>query len=707
MRSDGWESHGFTASQQPLTEEATPLSTPQDRSEAAVSESSEASEKAALALASALQRELRRHGRLYEDGRPAIGDERYDELFQLLRMVEAAYPGAGAENSPTRAPGTAVAAESFETARHVGPMLSLDSSADEADLARFHGRIGEKVETPAYSVQPKLDGVSIELVYEGGVFVRAVTRGNGLEGDVVTANMRRVSGLPLQLSSEKIPVPEMLSVRGEVMMYISDFERYNEGLTKAGDEPYVSPRNSAAGALRQLDPAKTHRRNLHVCGYDLLGITGGPDFTSYTEVLAALESWGFRLPERIERLGAVDEIVAYRSRIERNREKLEYEIDGIVVKLDDLEARRELGSTSHHPRWAFAYKFPPRKAVTWVKEIEVQLGRTGVVTPVAHLVDTVIGGVTVRRASLHNREELVRKDIRVGDRVVVQRAGDVIPQVVSVVERSEPFVMPDKCPSCGAGIVEDGPRSRCPNRFGCVEQLKGRLLHYGSRAGLDIEGLGKEVASSLVDEGLVATLADLYALTAEELEKLEGFAARSAEALVASVGESRNPPLDRFLVALGIPEVGAAVARSLALQFGKLEALRTAEADELEEMDGIGPKMSAAITGFFSEPRNAEAIDALLARGVTPVSSARPALGAVVFTGRLPVTRTEAGAIWESTGGSVASSVSQRIAFLVAGEGAGSKAAKAAALGVETVDWEAFLERVELARSRGEAEEAG
>ena len=655
---------------------------------------------AAKAFAASLGRELIRHRRLYEEGRPELEDAAYDERFSLLKRVEAAYPEAVRPDSPTQTPGEA-AASAFETAPHAAPMLSLDSSAEVGDLVRFHERMRELRESPAYSVQPKLDGVSIELVYRDGSFERAVTRGDGRSGDVVTANMLRVDGLPRRLRTDELPAPSLLSVRGEVMMRIADFERYNERRAAAGLDPYVSPRNSAAGALRQLDPAKTAKRSLHVYGYDLLAIESGPELATDAEALEALAAWGFRLPEGVERLSSVEEIVAYHRRVDRARDQLDYEIDGIVIKLDDLEARRAAGATSHHPRWAFAYKFRPRRATTWVREIGVQVGRTGALTPVAHLVGSKIGGVTVRRASLHNREELQRKDIRVGDRVVVQRAGDVIPQVVSVVGRSEPYRMPAECPSCGAEVVEDGPRSRCPNRFGCPEQLKAGLQHFGSRSALDIEGLGREAAALLVDEGLVGSLADLYSLAPEQIEPLAGFAERSAEALVQAIGESRRPRLDRFLVALGIPEVGATVARVLALRFGSLAELRKAGAERLEEIDGVGPRMSEAITGFFGEPRSAATLDALLARGVSPLALERPTLGTAVFTGTLPVTRDEAGDEWERAGGSVAKSVSKKVGFVVAGERAGGKLAKARELGVEVIGYEEFERR--LARARGGA----
>ena len=666
---------------------------------------SDAAEEAAVAFAEALGRDLLRHAVLYEKGRPSIDDALYDRLFALLKSVEAAYPEAATPDSPTKrvgAPDTAAdggaSDRHFRKTVHLAPMLSLDSSADEGELTRFHARMREALDAPVFTVQPKLDGLSIELVYEAGAFRRAVTRGNGTEGDDVTENLRRVADLPPRLSSDRSLLPELLAVRGEVMMEIAPFEKYNEHLVKTGREPYASPRNSAAGALRQLDPRKTAQRGLRVVGYDVLKIDGGPAFASDTEALAALEDWGFKTPDDIELARTVEEIKEYYNRIAHSRDGLAYELDGIVIKLDDLRSRERLGTTSHHPRWAFAYKFPARQATTWVRKIEAQVGRTGVLTPVALLAPVRIGGVRVRRASLHNREELSRKDIREGDRVVVQRAGDVIPQVVRVLERSPPYSMPAECPSCGAEVVEDGPRSRCPNRFGCLEQLKARLQHYGARAALDIEGLGAEVASTLVDEHLVSSLADLYRLSPEQIASLDGFAERSAAALVEAIADSKQPALDRFLVALGIPEVGSALSRKLAHEFGSLDKIRSADPVEFEAMDGVGPKMSASLVGFFREPRNARAIDDLLARGVAPITPAKPTLTTVVFTGSLPVKRAVLEAEWERAGGSVAHSVSKKVDFVVAGDGAGAKRARAVELGIDVLDYEAF--ELLLARSR-------
>lgn len=587
----------------------------------------------------------------------------------------------------------------------MAPLLSLDSSEKAEDLVRFDERVRKALGSgvaPVYVLEPKLDGASIELVYEDGILTRAVTRGDGRRGEGVTENIRTIRTVPLRLRTGVRPAPKLLALRGEVMMYIPDFADFNQKLVESGQEPYASPRNSAAGAIRQLDSRVTATRKLDVLVYDVLHVEGQA-FATDTDGVQAIREWGFRVPERIETTDTADGVLAYHAAYEAERDELHYEIDGIVIKLDDLSARRAMGSTSHHPRWAMALKFPPRQEVTVIEKIDIQVGRTGVLTPVAWLRPVVVGGVTVSRASLHNREELRRKDLREHDTVRIQRAGDVIPQVVEVIEhhddRSPPFEMPTHCPVCGTEVYEDGPRLVCPNRFGCEAQLKGRLVHFGSRAALDIEGLGEETANLLVDRGLVHRLGELFDLRAEQLLDLEGFAEKSANALVAAIDAKREPDLRRFLIALGIPEVGVTVARTLAETFGSFDAIRSATPEQLVAIDGIGPRMSEAITGFFADERNAEAVDGLLSRGVKPqtvevADAALPDLGTAVFTGAIPVPRVVAENAWRSVGGKTSGSVSKKTAFVVAGENAGSKLAKAEKLGVEVLDFEAFLTRL-------------
>lgn len=652
-----------------------------------------------------LRTEIDRHGHLYHvEAHPEVPDVEYDRLFRRLQELEAEYPALSAPDSPTHRVG-AEPQDGFETVSHVAPMLSLDSAQEVEEVRRFDERVrkalGEGID-PVYVLEPKLDGVSIELVYEEGVLTRAVTRGNGLEGERVTENVRTVPSVPLKLRTDLRPAPSVLALRGEVMMYRSVFQSFNARLVASGQEPYASPRNSAAGSIRQLDSRVTASRRLEVFVYDVLAVRG-VSFTSDTDGVEAVQQWGFRVPERVETATSLDAVLSYHARYDADRDGLDYEIDGVVVKLNDLSSRMAMGMTSHHPRWALAFKFAPRQAVTRIDKIDIQVGRTGVLTPVAFLHPVVVGGVTVSRASLHNRGELKRKDLREGDTVRIQRAGDVIPQVVEVVhgadDRPGPFDMPEECPACGSPVHEDGPRMVCPNRFGCPAQLKGRLVHFGGRSALDIEGLGEETASHFVDRGLVGELAALFDLRAEELIALDGFAERSAKALVDAIARKKTPALHRFLIALGIPEVGVTVSWDLAQSFGTLEAIRSASREELETIDGIGPRMSEAITLFFADERNASAVDSLLARGVAPVpvevvSSGLPALGAAVFTGTIPVARVVAETAWRSIGGSTTKVISKKTVFVVAGENAGSKLAKAEKLSVPILDFDEFLVRL-------------
>jgi DNA ligase (NAD+) len=651
-----------------------------------------------------LRWEIHRHNHLYHvEDRPEISDAKYDQLFRRLRELEAEFPELVTPDSPTQRVG-AEPLDEFETVEHVAPLLSLDSTQEEDDVRRFHERVVKALGgvKPRYMLQPKLDGASMELVYERGLLVRAVTRGNGRAGEAVTENVRTIPSVPLRLRTERREAPELLALRGEVMMYISDFQRFNATLVERGAEPYASPRNSAAGAVRQLDPAVTASRKLDLIAYDVIA-AAGVRFASDSEGVKAIRDWGFKVPERTKVAHSLEEILEYRAQFDTARDDLDYEIDGVVIKLDDLSARVAMGSTSHHPRWALAYKFEPRQEVTRIDKIDVQVGRTGVLTPVALLRPVVVGGVTVSRASLHNREELKRKDLREGDIVRIQRAGDVIPQVVEVVEqgthRARPFEMPTNCPACGTRVVEDGPRTICTNRFGCPAQLKGRIVHFAAREALDIEGLGEETANLLVERGLVRELAELFDLEPERLMELEGFAEKSSSALVAAIRARRTPELARFLIALGIPEVGVSVARDLAGHFGDFERVRAASREELEAVPGIGPRMSEAIAGFFADPRNRKAIDAVLDRGVRPEASAPtrtdlPDLGAAVFTGTLPVPRVVAENAWRSVGGTTSGSVSKKTVFVVAGDEPGSKLDKAEKLGVEVLDFDGFLERL-------------
>ncbi len=649
-----------------------------------------------------LREEIRRHAHLYYvHARPEIDDAEYDRLFTLLQAIEEAYPDLVTLDSPTQRVG-AEPIEQFESFEHMAPMLSLDSSQDADDVRRFDERMRKALEADvAYVIEPKLDGASIELVYEDGLFARAVTRGNGRIGEGVTENLRTIPSVPLKLRTDVRPAPELLAVRGEVIIYVSQFEALNESMVERGLQPYVNPRNSAAGSIRQLDPRITAQRPLEVLAYDVLAVRGAA-FDTHLAASRALADWGFKLPERIEPASSVEELLDYHARFEADRDELDYEIDGVVIKLDDFAARDRLGATSHHPRWALAFKFEPRKEVTRIERIAVSVGRTGVLTPVALMRPVMVGGVTVSRASLHNREEVARKDVREGDLVRIQRAGDVIPQVVERIaeedhERSEPFSMPEACPACGTRVYEEGPRTICPNRLACPAQLKGSIVHMGSRTGLDIEGLGEETANLLVDRGLVEELADLFDLTAEDLLPLDGFAEKSASNLAEAIQARRKTELARFLYGLGIPEVGATVARDLAAHFRDVEKVLEADAEQLEAIDGIGPIMSEKIRAFLTDPLNRAHIDAVLARGFELEAPPEPegtGLAGLkfVFTGGMEaMSRSAAKARVESVGARVSSSVSKETDYVVAGADPGSKYDKAVGLGLKILTEEEFV----------------
>ncbi|UCG85350.1 MAG: NAD-dependent DNA ligase LigA [Gemmatimonadota bacterium] len=647
---------------------------------------------------------LRHHDYLYYvKDQPEISDSEYDGLFQELRELEDQFPDLVTPDSPTQRVG-GVPLDDFTKIRHAAPMLSLDSDQAEDALRRFDERVRRTLGASRvdYVVEPKLDGASVELVYENGILTRASTRGDGTVGEGITDNVRTIAAIPLRLRSVGAKPPAFLAIRGEVIMRIAAFEELNEMLLVEGKSPFANPRNAAAGSLRQLDPQVTAARPLDIYLYDVLAGEGTSLQTQW-DVLGALASWGLRVNDLPRRISSVDDIVDYHMDLQARRDDLEYEIDGVVVKLDDIAAREVLGATSHHPRWAFAFKFPPRKEITRVLKIVPSVGRTGVVTPGALLRPVELGGVTVSRANLHNREEVARKDIREGDLVRVQRAGDVIPQVLERVaepgrRRGHPFRMPSHCPSCGSELVERGPFTVCPNSYQCPAQLAARLEHFASRDALDIEGLGEETAKLLVNQGLVRRLPDLFELEPGDLVRLEGFATKSASNLVAAIEHSSAVDLHRFLYGLGIPEVGVTVAKTLATHFRSLEALRRSSGAELESIDGVGPKMAEQIESFFSDARNDSILDDLLAGKIMVVEGAGGEGTALqglkfVFTGALQrMTRRQAKELVESLGASVVSSVSRETDYVVVGTDPGSKYDKAIAVGVTTLSEDGFID---------------
>ncbi len=650
-----------------------------------------------------LRQAIRRHDHLYHVlDRPEIADAEYDRLFRELKAMEAAHPELITADSPTqRVAGAPL--PGFSEVEHTAPMLSLDSGDDEEGIRRFDTRLRSALGdgNATYIVEPKLDGVSVEVVYENGSFVRAATRGDGRVGEDITANVRTIGSVPLALRTESLEAPTLLALRGEAIMLVDQFERLNARLTQENKQVFANPRNAAAGSLRQLDPSVTALRPLVVYAYEVLSIEGAA-LETQRQVLDALSDWGFRVSRHISEAETIDEAIRRHHELEEQRDDLEYEIDGVVIKLSDLAARRRLGATAHHPRWAYAYKFEPRREISEILDIVVQVGRTGKLTPVAMLRPVDVGGVTVSRASLHNREEVERKDVRKGDRVRIQRAGDVIPQVLERIDepgerRGRAFRMPERCPVCGNRVVSHGPLDFCTNGLACPAQLKGRIQHFASRDALDINGLGERTVEQLLEASLVDSIVDLFRLKQDDLTRLEGFAELSAGNLVDSIREARRVSLDRFLYALGIPEVGTQTARDLAHRFGTLDAFLATSRDGLEAVPGVGPIVAQAVYDFVQSPSTHEIISGLRDLGLeideaeTPEDDQFTGL-TFVFTGGLEgVTRGQAEELVRSLGGHTSSSVSSKTDYVVAGTDPGSKYEKAVKLGLRILSEEEFL----------------
>ncbi|MFW6447973.1 MAG: NAD-dependent DNA ligase LigA [Halobacteriota archaeon] len=641
-----------------------------------------------------LREAIRYHDyRYYVANDPVIADRTYDRLFERLEALEEAFDLAEPD-SPTRrvAPGPL---DAFDQVEHVRPMLSLDASADADDLREFDRRVRDEVGEVAYVCEPKFDGVAIELVYEAGALDRAVTRGDGRVGDDVTENVRTIASVPARLFGEP---PANLAVRGEIYMPRDGFQSYNEHRIQEGLEPFANPRNAAAGTLRQLDPAVVADRPLACFVFDVLDAS--EPWATRWEEHHGLAGLGLRVPEHVERTEDVADAIAFRDDLLEIRDELNYEIDGIVIKVDDRETREALGSTARASRDAFAYKFPARTEETTVQRIAVQVGRTGRVTPLALLDPVDVGGVTVSRASLHNFEEVRKKNVNEGDVVRVQRAGDVIPYVAEVVEkRSEgPFEPPARCPICDSPIAFDGPLAYCTGGRACPAQLRESVIYFASRQGLDIEGIGEESVRQFMEAGLIEEeIADLFAITKRELVNLEGWGETSAENLLAELEAAKHPALDEFIAALGIPEVGPTIARQLAREFTTLEALAEADREALEAVDEVGPEVAGSILAWFDDPDNRHLLDALARHGVEPEAIEGPSGDrldgvTVVFTGGLPtMTRAEATEAVEREGGRVTSSVSSNTDYLVVGDDPGDrKRADAETHEVETISAEAF-----------------
>ena len=662
---------------------------------------------AARGRADELRRLIAHHDRLYYlEDRPELSDTEYDALVRELRELERRYPELVTPDSPTqRVSGEASAL--FAPVVHKVPMLSLENATSPADLEQFAARLGRALPgaTFAYVCEPKVDGLGVALLYERGRLVRGATRGDGRVGEDITPNLRTIRSVPPELAG-RLADCGSLEVRGEVFMRREDFRRLNQELEASGQAAFANPRNAAAGSVRQKDPAVTARRPLDIVVYQVSHAEPPPGGTHW-ETLAALSEAGLATSPESRRCRSMDEAVATCRALEARREALPYEADGVVVKVDSLSQQRQLGATGHHPRWAIAYKFAAQQALTRIRAIRINVGRTGALTPSAELDPVPIAGATISRATLHNADEIARLDVRVGDTVLIERAGDVIPHVVRVVtERrppgTEPFAFPRACPVCGAAAVrlEGEVVVRCSNAA-CPARLKEALFHFGSRGAMDIEHLGEAVIEQLVDRGLVRDFADLYRLTVPSLVELERLADKSATNLVAAIRGSRRRGLARLLAALGIRYVGDRASRVLAEHFGTMERLRAASEEEIGQIHGIGPRIAQSVRLFLDEPANQRVIDHLREVGVAMEETGaptgpRPLAGKTfVLTGTLErLSRDEARAAVARLGGRVTAAVSRKTDFVVVGKEPGSKAADAERLGVPRLDEPEFLRMV-------------
>ena len=653
-----------------------------------------------------LREEIERHNyQYYVLDRPLVSDADYDRLFRELQQLESQHPELVTPDSPTQRVG-AKPLSSFAPLRHRTPMLSLNNAFEAEEVAAFDRRVREALgaDEVAYSAEPKFDGLAINISYENGLLAHGATRGDGYTGEDVTANLRTIRSIPLKLAAH--PPPSRLEVRGEVLMRKADFEALNAEQRTRGEKAFVNPRNAAAGSLRQLDARITASRRLSFVAYGLGSAEGTPRFRRQSDILDYLAEMRFSIANERAVVHALEGLLAYYERIGRRRGELAYEIDGVVYKVNDLAAQEELGYVARAPRYAIAHKFPAQEAETVVDDIEVQVGRTGALTPVARLKPVFVGGVTVTNATLHNEDEIRRKDVQIGDVVVVRRAGDVIPEVVRVVKESRshhtrPFRMPGRCPVCGSAVqrLEGEAVTRCTAGLFCPAQRKQALLHFASRRAMDIEGLGEKLVDQLVEAGRVKTPADLYKLDVDVLATLDRMAEKSAANVVAAIERSKQTTLARFIYALGIRNVGETTARDLARHFGGIEALMAADSESLQRVSDVGPVVAESIAQFFAEPHNRKVVRQLIEAGVTVENL--PAAGrsrslegkSFVLTGTLPsLTRDQAKERIEQHGGRVGGSVSKKTDYVVAGAEPGSKYDKALALGIPVIDEAQLLE---------------
>ena len=658
-----------------------------------------------------LREQLNYHShRYYVLDQPEISDAEYDRMFRELQALENQYPETITPDSPTQRVG-ALPAKEFGTVSHTIPMLSLDNALNEEEFLDFDERVKKGlgiISDIEYVCEPKLDGLAVELVYENGLLIEGSTRGDGTTGENITQNVRTINSIPLKLLQGSIEIPPRLEVRGEVILGIDQFENLNKKRQEQGEQTFANPRNAAAGSLRQLDPKITASRPLDIFCYGL-GQTEGISFESHWQSLEMLKTFGLKINPNIRICKNVKEVLKYYSDISDQRESLPYEIDGVVIKVNNIQQQLELGIRSRSPRWAIAYKFPARQETTQIKDIIVQVGRTGALTPVAIMEPVNVGGVEVSRATLHNQDEIDAKDVRIGDWVVIERAGDVIPKVVHVITSKrngseQKFTLPENCPVCGAETIrpEGEAIKRCIN-IACPAQIKERIYHFAAKRAMDIDGLGSKLVDQLVEKKLLKDVSDLYFLTKEQLANLERMAEKSAENILASIEKSRQQTIDRILFALGIRFVGEHVAKVLVKAFGSLEKISLATREELEATHEIGPQVAESIVEFFSNKENHNLLERLDKGGVQ-IKATVEKQGSnllegktIVFTGALQVfTRLEAQEIVENLGGRAASSVSKKTDYVVIGENAGSKAEKAKSLGIQILTELEFKELAQI-----------
>ncbi|HEY5133009.1 MAG TPA: NAD-dependent DNA ligase LigA [Candidatus Krumholzibacteriaceae bacterium] len=653
-----------------------------------------------------LRDEIARHDYLYYAlDKPEISDAEYDRLHKELEALEAEFPELVTSDSPTQRVGAAPR-DDLPNVRHVKPMLSLESVMNLDDAREFDRRMkkGLGSDDVTYTVEPKFDGLSIELIYEDGVLARGATRGDGTVGEDVTPNIRTIRTIPLRLRADR--PPRSVAIRGEAIMPLAEFRNLNRWITERELPAFANPRNAAAGSLRQLDSRVTAQRPLSFYAYEIIEIAGAEPPDTHSHELEILSKWGLRVDPHKKICRTIEEAIAFHADLAARRDGLPFEIDGVVIQLDSKVDREILGIRTRSPRWAIALKFEPRKEVTIVEDIVVQVGRTGKLTPVALLRPVDVSGVTVSRATLHNAGEVAKKDIRVGDTVRIERAGDVIPAVVERIpkkgeRRKRPFAMPAACPVCGSEVAEEGAYHFCTGGLSCPAQLKRGIEHFASKGALDIEGLGTKTVAAMVDKGLVASVAGIYRLDEKALLELEGFADKSAANLLAAIESSKKVALDRFLYALGIRNVGEHVATVLADHYGTLDAVMSATGDDLQTVHEIGPEVAQSVSSFFAEKRTRTLVAELRSLGLE-IAEARRAAGpralagkTFVFTGTLEgLSREEAERLVQSLGGRAASSVSKKTSYVVAGAEAGSKLAKAEKLGVKIISEKEFKKLV-------------